>query len=40
MTLNVSVQYNGGFLRHYTVDSRFSAFGEPISNVMEEVLYL
>ena len=37
--MNVSVQYNGGFLRHYTVDPMLLPSGNPIK-CHEEVLSL
>ena len=40
MAINVSVQYNGGFLPDVILLTQSYSFGEPISHVMEEVLYL
>ena len=39
MAINVNVQYNGGFLRHCTVDPMLSASGN-LFKCHEEVLYL
>ena len=41
MAINVSVQYSGGFLPDIILLTQGCyTFGEPISNAMEEVVYL
>ena len=42
MAINVSVQYNSGFLPDIILLPKvtINTIGEPISNVMQEVLYL